>query len=425
MANTTISPNMNLPVPTVGQDDGPDWANNLNACMSIIDQHDHTPGSGVQITPAGLNINAALTFNSNNAIALRSVRFSAQSAPLALAADLGCIYESGVDLYYNDGNGNQIRITQSGSVAGSSGTITGLPSGTASASFAGGTFTFQSATSTPAPMNIGPIITGRETAGTYTVTLTPSVSQSGNYGLIWPIALPSVTSYLQSDASGNLSFASIGMLPIGSVIATFPNLAGAYSTSATTTADAYGFVKCNGQTISDGTSPMNGSVVPNINNSVFLMGSTTGGSTAGSNSTTLTTTQLPAHTHTFTSSTSVATSSHTHDFAHVHQWGYKPAGSSIYGKRSVSTSSGSFSSGDQILGGVGMSSGGNTVSFLDTTNANYYTTGTTTDGTNLNQTTGAASAATTVSGTTNSSGTGSAYDSRPLYISAVYLMRIK
>ncbi len=287
---------MGMPVPVVGQDPGEDWANNINASLSVVDSHDHSPGQGVQINADGILINSDLTFNSNNAIALRSARFTAQSAPLATASDIGCLYESGVDLYYNDGSGNQIRITQSGSVTGAAGTITGLPSGTASASYSGGTFTFRGATLTPATMNIGPI-TGRAVSGTFTVTLTPSASQAANYAMIWPTGLPSQASYLQSDTSGNLSFASVGMLPIGSIIATFPNLTGAYSTVATTVADIYGFVLCGGQTIADGTSPMNGAIVPNINNSVFLMGSSTAGTTGGSNTTTLTTTQLPAHTH--------------------------------------------------------------------------------------------------------------------------------
>ena len=51
MANVTLSPNMNLPVPVVGQDPGPDWANNINSSLGILDQHDHTPGKGIQIVP--------------------------------------------------------------------------------------------------------------------------------------------------------------------------------------------------------------------------------------------------------------------------------------------------------------------------------------------------------------------------------------
>ena len=209
MANTILSPNMNMPIPVVSTDPGPDWANNINASLNIVDSHSHVPGQGIQITPNGIDINTDLPFNANNATTVKSVRYSPQSAPLSGTSDLGCTYESGVDLYYNDGNGNQVRITQSGSVTGSAGTITGLPSGTASASYAAGTFTFQSATNTPANMAVGPIAIGQNVANGKTVTLSPDVSQASNYALTFPLALPASTSMTLSDSSGNLSFSSI------------------------------------------------------------------------------------------------------------------------------------------------------------------------------------------------------------------------
>ena len=93
--------------------------------------------------------------------------------------------------------------------------------------------------------------------------------------------------------------------PLGSVLATFPNLNGSYACSATTIADGKGFVKCNGQTIVDTTSPMNGVVVPYINNDVFLMGNATAGTASGLN------TRSFSHSHTFTG-TAVALPYHVH-----------------------------------------------------------------------------------------------------------------
>lgn len=206
MANTTISPNMNMPVPVVGTDPGPDWATNLNSCLAIIDEHDHTSGMGVPITPDGLNINGDLPINNNNLTTARSVRFTSQSAALAESSDLGCLYELGDDLYYIDGAGNNVRITQGGSVTGASGTITGLPSGTASASYSAGVFTFESATSTPARMSVGSIVIAQELASGKTITIGVSGSQVVDYALTMPLALPSSSSVVTSDASGNLSF---------------------------------------------------------------------------------------------------------------------------------------------------------------------------------------------------------------------------
>src|ERR1700677_1577034 len=136
MSDTSLTPNMNLVVPTVGQDQGPDWANNLNADLGILDQHNHSSGQGVQITPSGLNINMDLPFNSNNATLLNTVRFNNLSAPLAgTAPNLGCIYEAQNELYYNDGVGNSVKMTSGGSV---NATTSGISSGTATASFVGG-----------------------------------------------------------------------------------------------------------------------------------------------------------------------------------------------------------------------------------------------------------------------------------------------
>lgn len=205
MADTTTSPNMNLPVPTVSVDPGPDWANNLNSCLGAIDSHNHSLNQGVQINPDGININADLPMNQNNLITGRSVRFDAQLTPISAPEDLGCLYESGVDLYYNDGLGAQIRITQSGSVTGASGTITGLPSGTASVSYAAGTFTFQQATNTPGAMAVGPTKIAQPVVSGKGVTISASLSQTGDYSMTLPAGLPGQTAILTMDTSGNLS----------------------------------------------------------------------------------------------------------------------------------------------------------------------------------------------------------------------------
>ncbi len=212
MSDTIISPNMSLPVPIVGTEAGPKYATDLNNCMSIIDAHTHIPGSGVPITPGGININSDLTFNNSyNAINLRSLRFHSNGSLLAGASDIGCLYESGVDLYYNDGSGNQIRITQSGSVSGSAGTITGLPSGTASASYqsGSGTFQFLAATSTAANIDAATLIVRYPgsyptPSGNYIAIEAPSSLSSG-YALTLP-ALPGANNnFLTIGTSGIIS----------------------------------------------------------------------------------------------------------------------------------------------------------------------------------------------------------------------------
>lgn len=206
MAATTTTPNMNLVLPTVGVQTGPQYATNLNNCLTTIDTHDHTTGYGVAIPSAGLNINADLPFSNNNLTTVRTVRFQSQSAALALASDIGCLYEVGADLYYNDGIGNQVRITQSGSVTGSTGTITGLPSGTASASYVAitGTFVFQSATNTPAYLDGASVLLRNYSANSNALTLSPPAAMASNYGITLP-TLPTSQKIMTLDNSGTMS----------------------------------------------------------------------------------------------------------------------------------------------------------------------------------------------------------------------------
>lgn len=207
MANYTNTTNMLLPVPTIGTDPGPDYATNLNNCMIILDAHDHSSGKGVQVTPAGLNINADLPMGSNNLTAARSLRMTAQLTNLSLSTDLGCLYVSGVDLYYNDVSGNQIRITQSGGVVGTPGSITNLAS-PASATWVSGssTFVFQSAASTSANIDGASILLRNLTANSKALTLAPPNSMAADYSIVLP-ALPASQKIVTLDASGNLSAA--------------------------------------------------------------------------------------------------------------------------------------------------------------------------------------------------------------------------
>ena len=227
MANTTLSPNMGMPIPTVSVDPGPDWAQNINASLSIVDSHNHSPGQGELINPNGLDINIDLPFNGNNATTLRSTRFTPQVSPLSGSGtpDIGCLYESGVDLYYNDGNGNTIRLTSSGSIVGTAGSISGLPSGTASASYSSPTFSFQSATSTPAYMASGPLVLGYPAPGSATITISPTNGQPSNYALNLPSAAPGNHQILVSDASGNLTWIG-SYVPASSFVASFGNTVG-------------------------------------------------------------------------------------------------------------------------------------------------------------------------------------------------------
>lgn len=202
----SISPNMNLVIPSVGLEPGPDYATDVNNSLSIVDLHDHTSGRGVQVTPAGLNLNSDVAFLSNNATGLRSIRFTSQGSPLALGTDKGCLYESGVDLYYNDGNGNQIRMTSSGSIVGTPGSITGLVSPASATYNAGtGTFIWQSNTNVAANMdNASVTIRIPNVVSSAGTTIAASLSLVTPYTITLPTAPPASLSLVTMDNSGNL-----------------------------------------------------------------------------------------------------------------------------------------------------------------------------------------------------------------------------
>lgn len=200
----TNSPNMLLPVPTVGQEPGPQFATDINNCMALIDAHDHTPGRGVQLTPASFNINSDVTFQDNNLTFVRSVRFQPQPSPLSGIADIGSVYVSGADLYYNDTLGNQVRITQSGAVAGTPGSIANLvPPASASYVSANQTFVWQSAANTPANMDFASAILRNLVANSHGLTLNPPNAMGADYALTLP-TLPATQSFMTLDASGNM-----------------------------------------------------------------------------------------------------------------------------------------------------------------------------------------------------------------------------
>lgn len=200
-----LSPNMNLPIPTVGNEAGPQYAQDANNSLTLLDAHDHSAGKGTPVNPTGLNINSDLTFNSNNATNLRTAKFFPQTAVLTNPSDIGCLYEVGVDLYYNDGNGNNVKITQDGGVAGSPGSISNLTS-PASASYvsASSTFVWQSAANTSANMDFASATFRNLTANSFGLTLQPPSGMSANFAITLP-SLPSATSFVTMDASGTMA----------------------------------------------------------------------------------------------------------------------------------------------------------------------------------------------------------------------------
>jgi hypothetical protein len=212
MANYTLTPNMSLLQPSIGVEGWQAAAGELNTSLSLVDGHDHSNGRGVAIGTAGLNIQGDLALNGNNLTTIRALRMSALSLGTLSASDNAALATSGVDLYYRDGNGNNIRLTQSGSIVGTAGSISGLNS-PASASYVSGsgTFIWQSAASTSASMDMGSITLRPMTSGANGVTIAPPSGLGASYALTLPPAPPGTGNALTlTSTAGNQTYLTLG-----------------------------------------------------------------------------------------------------------------------------------------------------------------------------------------------------------------------
>lgn len=200
---TTPSANMLLPVPIVGVDPGPDYAQNVNNCFFFVDAHDHSPGKGLQITPSGLNINADLTFTNNSATNLKSTNFSSQ---VSVIATLRSLYVVGNNLYFTDGSGNSFPLTASGGVAGTPGSIGSLVA-PASCTYvvATQTFVFAATATQAANLDAANIILRNTTSPFNGITLSAPLALASSYNIVLPPLPTGTNNFVVLDSSGNLS----------------------------------------------------------------------------------------------------------------------------------------------------------------------------------------------------------------------------
>jgi hypothetical protein len=199
---TTPSTNMLLPVPIVGVDPGPDYALNINNCFFFVDEHDHSPGKGLRITPSGLNINTALTFTNNPATNLSFINFNSQGS----VSTLKSLYVVNNDLYFTDGNGNAFPLTASGGVAGTPGSIGSLIA-PASVTYNSGTQTFIfAATATQAANIDGATFILRNTTAPFNgITLSAPLALPSSYNIVLPPLPTGTDNIVVLDSFGNLS----------------------------------------------------------------------------------------------------------------------------------------------------------------------------------------------------------------------------
>lgn len=206
----TTTTNMNLDLPDVNSTPDPTWSTKIVTAFDVVDSHDHASGSGVKITPNGLNINDDLPFSNNNATQLRSSRFQNQNSTLADAADLTCSYFVNGDFYINNSSGTSVQITSGSGLnfatVGTIGGDYGQPGVDASVTYNDSTkiYTFLSDAGVFGKMNQGPTTIVNQ-AGTQGVTFTVPTSVTP-YTVTFPGAAASSNSILKITSSGTVSY---------------------------------------------------------------------------------------------------------------------------------------------------------------------------------------------------------------------------
>jgi hypothetical protein len=208
---SSVSPNMNLTIPDPQSTPGPTYAQELQTALEDIDAHDHTSGNGVRITPAAININASLDMNGYALTETDSVQLENRSVDIS---DLG-VYAKNGELFFWDASDNAVQLTSGGSIAGASGSFTGLSS-PAAATYSSGSdiFIWTYDSGKHAQMANGDILLypyDGSTAYTKAVTLKAPTALEANssYSLTLPEALPSSVEWLNVDNSGVVNHASL------------------------------------------------------------------------------------------------------------------------------------------------------------------------------------------------------------------------
>ena len=125
--------------PAIGTTAGPQWATDRNSTIDALDGHDHSTNKGIRITPAAININAALEYNSNDATELKTISFD--SAATASTTSYS-VYQASGNLYWRNGSGVAVQVTTGSSVNAGAGAISGMTGTDAGASYTDGSKTF-------------------------------------------------------------------------------------------------------------------------------------------------------------------------------------------------------------------------------------------------------------------------------------------
>ena len=112
----STSPNMLLSLPDVSVTLGPQWAALLNACLLLIDDHDHTSGKGKQVPIAGVDINQDLNLSNFQLTETKAVQFMSLLTALSGALNANKFQVVAGDVWFTNGGGVPVQITSGNSI---------------------------------------------------------------------------------------------------------------------------------------------------------------------------------------------------------------------------------------------------------------------------------------------------------------------
>lgn len=203
---------MNIIPPVPEQTAGPAWANDINDILTnIVANHNHQPAQdgGVQLTQDALNITDDLSLNGNQLINVNAIGLATETS--ASVSGSNRLYNEGGDLYYRDGNGAGVRITQNGGLSAASfGGISGLSGTSGAATYNAGAFIWtkdnppnqEYATMIGGPVKI---YSGNDTNPVGGVNLIAKDSMAGDLNVTFPAAAPASDRLMVMSSSGEIT----------------------------------------------------------------------------------------------------------------------------------------------------------------------------------------------------------------------------
>lgn len=204
-------PNTGIVLPTLGGDSGT-WDEELNAALGNYDVHDHSPGNGVKIPTAGINIDADLTLAGFGLTNVKSVAF-AQVALLTAGSVTLFVNTADHELYWRTNGGTNVKLTSGSSINTSLIGGIGGDYSTVGAHLnyddANKRYTFQTQTNTWARLATGDVrIYEFNTSESVYVSLKAPAALAAPFEITLPLALPGSQLFMQMDATGVITLSN-------------------------------------------------------------------------------------------------------------------------------------------------------------------------------------------------------------------------